>query len=163
MKAKHHFWTSMVAGGALYWATGSSTALAGSMIGGFVIDADHVVDQLWSIRRGAPFRREQPLHEAVNYSTAGRTRAWLEKHFRPRKLLRLPLIFHSYELLAVILILTLNSRTPFLIGLLSGYLLHLGLDMNRHHHEFRSPLFYLLSYRLTRGFRRDQLIKTEYL
>jgi hypothetical protein len=163
MKAKHHFWTSLAAGGALYWATGSGTALAGSMIGGFVIDADHIVDQLWSIRHGAPFRREPADHGTGRNSTAGGIRAWLVKRLRPRKLLRLPLIFHSYELLALITVLTLNSRTPFLIGLLSGYVLHLGLDMNRHHHEFRSPLFYLLSYRLAQGFRRDQLIKPEYL
>lgn len=162
MKPKHHFWSSLAAGGALYWATGSSAALAGSMIGGFVIDADHIIDQLWSIRRGAPFRREQD-HGPGSHSMIGGTHAWLVKHFRARKLLRLPLIFHSYELLAVITILTLNSRTPFLIGLLSGYVLHLTLDMIRHHHEFRSPLFYLLSYRLAQGFRRDQLIKPEYL
>jgi hypothetical protein len=82
---------------------------------------------------------------------------------RPRKLLRLPLVFHSYELLALITILTLCFRTPFLIGLLSGYLLHISLDLMRHHHEFRSPFFYMLSYRLMRGFRRDQLIKPEHL
>jgi hypothetical protein len=63
----------------------------------------------------------------------------------------------------VITILTLNLRTPFLIGLLSGYLLHLSLDMIRHHREFRSPLFYLLSYRMAQRFQRDRLIKTEYL
>jgi len=160
MKPKHHLWTSLAAGGALYWVTGSSTALAVSMIGGFAIDADHIVDQLWSIRHGAPFRRA--LEDQATDKRGG-VRGWLIRHLRPRKLLRLPLIFHSYELLAFITVLTLNSRTPFLIGLLSGYVLHLGLDMNRHHHEFRSPLFYLLSYRLTQGFRRDQLIKQEYL
>ena len=51
MKAKHHFWSSLAAGGALYWATGSSAALVGSMVGGFVIDADYIIDQLWSIRK----------------------------------------------------------------------------------------------------------------
>ena len=82
---------------------------------------------------------------------------------RPRKLVRLPIIFHSYELLALIAVATFVLRTPFLIGLLTGYVLHLTLDLVRHHHEFRSPLFYLLTYRLRWGFRRDQLIKSEYL
>jgi hypothetical protein len=82
---------------------------------------------------------------------------------RPRKLVRLPLVFHSYELLVVIGCLTVALRTPFLIGILVGYVLHLVLDLMRHHHEFRSPLFYLLSYRLKQRFRRDQLIKPEYL
>ena len=159
MKAKHHFWSSLAAGGALYWVTGSGAALAGTMVGGFLIDSDHLIDQLWSVRYGAPFRRKP---KEYNDSARG-MRAWLVNHLRPRKLLRLPLIFHSYELLAVLAIMTAYLRTPFLIGLLSGYLLHLSLDMVRHHHEFRSPLFYLLSYRLSHGFRRDQLIKTDYL
>ena len=159
MKAKHHFWSSLAAGGALYWATGSSAALAGAMVGGFLIDSDHIVDQLWSIRHGAPFRREWISERAPSEGK----QAWLVDHIRPRKLLRLPLIFHSYELLAVIAALTLYLRTLFLIGLVFGYGLHLGLDLLRHHHEFRSPFFYLISYRLSQGFRRDRLIKAEYL
>jgi hypothetical protein len=66
MKAKHHFWSSLAAGGALYWATGSSAALAGSMVGGFLIDADHIIDQLWSIRHGAPFRRKRVAEDLGN-------------------------------------------------------------------------------------------------
>ena len=156
MKAKHHFWSSLALGGGLYWATGSVAAPAGAMIGGFLIDADHLIDQFWSIKYGAPFRRE--LNPGSNAALT-----WPVKLFRPRKLLRLPLVFHSYELLAVISVITLTLRTPFLLGLSSGYVLHIALDLMRHHHEFLSPLFYLFSYRLTRGFRRDLLIKTEYL
>jgi hypothetical protein len=159
MKAKHHFWSSLAAGGAAYWATGSIAALTGSMIGGFVIDADHVIDQMWSIRHGAPFRRKDEGHKIGNSTRM----AWLSKLLRPRRLVRLPLVFHSYELLVLFAVLTLLLRTPFLIGLLAGYALHLVLDIVRHHHEFRSPLFYLLAYRLTQRFRRDRLIKTEYL
>ncbi|MFY9557273.1 MAG: hypothetical protein WAV20_16625 [Blastocatellia bacterium] len=163
MKAKHHFWSSLAAGGALYWATGSSAAVAGAMLGGFVIDADHIIDQLWSIRHRAPFKREPAVSTQAQSSGGSSTRAWIVDRLRPRKLLRLPLIFHSYELLAAITFLTVILRTPLLIGLLTGYALHLALDLMRHHHEFRSPLFYLLSYRLTRGFRRDRLIRPEYL
>jgi hypothetical protein len=159
MKAKHHFWSSLAAGGALYWATGSATALAGSMVGGFLIDSDHVIDQLWSIRHKAPFRK-QPSTDDLRTRTRGN---WLANILRPRRLVRLPLVFHSYELLSMLILLTVVLRTPFLIGLLTGYILHLALDMIRHHHEFRSPLFYLLSYRLRHRFRRDELIKPEYL
>lgn len=155
MKAKHHFWSSVATGGALYWATGSSAALAGAMLGGFAIDADHVVDQWWSSRTSAPV--------TTNRSAARGGWARISRSFQRRKLVRLPLIFHSYELLAVITALTLNRPTPFLIGLLSGYVLHLALDTIRHQHEFRSPFFYLLAYRLSQRFRRDQLIKQEYL
>lgn len=158
MKAKHHFWSSLAAGAALYWATGSGAAVAGAMAGGFLIDSDHIVDQLWSIRYGAPFRKQRD----VNGADRG-IRGWVINRVRPRKLLRLPLIFHSYEVLAAIAIITGYLRTPFLIGLLSGYVLHLSLDMLRHHHEFRSPFFYLISYRLIHGFRREELIKADYL
>ena len=155
MKAKHHFWTSLAAGGALYWATGSSVALAGSMLGGFFIDSDHVIDQLWSITKGAPFTKGS----APNKAGSG----WAARYLRRRKLVRLPLIFHSFELLAVLIILAAYFRTPFLIGLTSGYALHLSLDLVRHYHEFRSPFFYLILYRSSQGFRRDRLIKPEYL
>jgi hypothetical protein len=161
MKPKHHFWSSVVAGGALYWSTGSASALTGAMIGGFLIDSDHVIDQIWSIRYGAPFRRPRHGDEIDNRPES--PIRWVMNLLRPRKLLRLPLVFHSYELLVLIIIITLVLRTPFLIGLLAGYVLHLSLDMIRHHREFNSPFFYLISYRLAQGFRRDCLIKREYL
>jgi len=159
MKAKHHFWSSLAAGGALYWATGSGAALAGTMVGGFLIDADHIIDQLWSISHGAPYRKAIAQDHPKSFPPLKRVLNLL----RPRKLVRLPIVFHSYELLALIAVATFVLRTPFLIGLLTGYVLHLTLDLVRHHNEFRSPLFYLLSYRLRWGFRRDQLIKSEYL
>ena len=152
MKAKHHFWSSLAAGGALYWATGSSAALVGSMLGGFIIDSDHIFDQLWSIRKGAPLTNAKKPN----------ARWWARGYFRRRKLLRLPLIFHSFELLAVLITLTIYLRTAFLIGLTCGYALHLALDLVRHYHEFRSPFFYLLLYRISQRFRRERLIKPEY-
>jgi hypothetical protein len=158
MKAKHHFWSSLAAGGALYLATGSSAALAGSMLGGFVIDSDHVLDQWWSIRRGAPF---SPGEEGD--ANGGSESSWFARYFHRRKLVRLPLIFHSYELLIVLAVVTASLRTPFWIGLLSGYVLHLALDLIRHHNELLSPLFYSLAYRMAQGFRRDRLVKPEFL
>lgn len=154
MKPKHHFLSSLAVGGVLYWATHSRAAVAGVMLGGFAIDADHIIDQLWSVRCHAPFRRRP-----IDYQ---HPLTWFAKYLRPRKLLRLSLILHSYELLAVLAVAALNLRTPFLIGLLSGHILHLSLDLKRHHCEFRSPLFYSLAFRLTHGFRREQLIKPEY-
>lgn len=161
MKAKHHFWSSIVAGGALYWATGEASALAGAMIGGFLIDADHIVDQLWSIWSGAPLLRPTP-RASEDWNSRG-VRRWFARSIRRRKLLMLPLIFHSYELLAVTITLALIFQTPFLIGLSAGYALHIALDLYRHHHEFQSQMFYLLSYRLFHRFRRERLIKQEYL
>lgn len=160
MKAKHHFWSSLALGGALYWVTGAGETLAGAMIGGFLIDADHVLDQLWSIHRGAPFmKKTAPVRDAES----GGVLAWIRLYAKRRKLLRLPLIFHSLELLIALSIITALSPAPFMVGLIMGQALHLSLDYYRHYHEFRSPLFYLLSYRMINGFRRDRLIKSEYL
>ena len=159
MKAKHHFWTSLAAGGVLYTITHSSLSLWGAMIGGFLIDADHLIDQLWSIARNAPYTSKRSAELAKHQGWSG----FIARYFRRRKLLRLPLMFHSYELLLVLTFLTLYSRTPFLLGLLCGYALHLSLDLWRHHHEFRSPFFYALLFRLAHRFRREQLIKEKYL
>lgn len=163
MKAKHHFWSSLAAGGALYWATGSGWAVAGAMVGGFLIDADHVFDQLWSIRHGAPYLGKKRAEEAARDANKGGVAGLIARFVRRRKLVRLPLLFHSYELLAVLIILTIYLRTPFLIGLVTGYALHIALDLIRHYHEVGTPFFYLLSYRMARGFRRDRLIRTKYL
>ena len=152
MKLKHHFWSSLALGGAVSLWTGSAEALAGAMIGGVIIDADHIIDQVWSINEGAP---------PANKSRPEQGR--FQRLMRRRKLIRLPLIFHSYELMLGLVILAMLLRTPFITGLVAGYLLHIALDLIRHHHEFRSPLFYLISYRLARGFRRERLIKPEYL
>ena len=60
MKAKHHFWSSLAVGGALYWATGSSAALAGSMVGGFLIDTNVISE----------FVRPEPSSQVKNWFEA---------------------------------------------------------------------------------------------
>ena len=159
MKAKHHFWSSLAVGGVLYLSTQSFTVVAGTMLGGFFIDADHVVDQLWSIYHGAPHTKKAAALAARQKGLKG----WVARFVYRRKLTRLPLIFHSYELMTVLLICTLIWRTPFFTGLLAGYVLHILLDLYRHHTEFRSPFFYSIFFRMTQGFRRDSLIKSDYL
>jgi len=159
MKAKHHFWSSLAVGGALYWSSGSASSLAGAMIGGFLIDSDHLIDQMWAVHLGAPHMRGK----AEGARTGITARPWFERYVKRRKLLRMPLIFHSYELLVALTAIAVSVRSPFLIGLGAGYALHLALDLGRHHHEFRSPLFYLLIYRMALGFERKKLIKPDYL
>jgi hypothetical protein len=159
MKAKHHFWSSLAVGGVLYLSTKSIAAFTGTMLGGFFIDADHLVDQLWSIYKGAPHTKNSSALAAQQNGIRG----WLARYLHRRKLTRLPLIFHSYELVAALFVITLLLRTPFLTGLFVGYLLHLALDLYRHFDEFRSPFFYSLSYRLKHGCRRDRLVKSLYL
>jgi hypothetical protein len=166
MKVKTHLWTSLVAGGVVGLVTGSGAAMAGTFITGVGIDADHLIDQLWAIRLKAPYMTGASVR--LDSNTAGAAPKTgpptpVRDAFRRRKLLRLPLIFHSYELLAVLAGLLLISRTPFLIGIVTGYALHLLLDLIRHYKEFQSPLFYLFSFRISRGFRRERLIKADYV
>ncbi len=145
----------------MYLATGSSAAIAGAIVGGFLIDADHIIDQMWSIYRGAPLMGNPKA--ADEGGAPGAFKSLFTRFVRRRKLIRLPLIFHSYELFAALVLLTAFAPTPFMTGLTVGYALHIALDFIRHRHEFRSPFFYLISYRLARGFRRDRLIKSRYL
>jgi hypothetical protein len=179
MKVRTHLWTSVVVGSGLWLATRSSSALVGAIVGGVLMDVDHVFDQVWSIFHGAPYKRpgKEAELQGADLSTSSSMPSnissntssninWLDSArdwFRLRKLVRLPLIFHSYELLTVAIVAAVILRTPAMLGLVTGYALHLALDLIRHHHEFLSPAFYLLSYRLTVGFRRDRLIKPEYL
>lgn len=164
MKVRTHLWTSVAAGGGLWWATGSSSALLGAVIGGVLIDADHVIDQIWSIRHRAPCVKAAGTRVGVaTAGPAGERQSSPVDWFRRRRLIRLPLVFHSYELLATAIVVGAVVRTPMVLGLVTGYAVHITLDLIRHHHEFRSPLFYLLLYRLSLGFRRDRLIKPEYL
>ena len=158
MKAKHHLWTSLAVGGFAYFMTHSAESFVGIMVGGFLIDADHLVDQLWSINQGAPHTRKSAALEARQQGLRG----WIARFIQRRKLVRLPLVFHSYELMIILSTLVFFLRIPFLIGLLAGYVLHIALDIYRHHHEYRSSFFYSIIYRLMKGFRRDRLIKPEY-
>lgn len=159
MKAKHHFWTSLVAGSLLSLVTKSSQPLWGAMIGGFLIDADHIIDQFWSILQGAPHTSSLSAQEAKQDGWRG----FFARYFRRRKLIRMPLIFHSYELLVALAVFSFYFRSLFLFGFVTGYALHLALDMWRHLHEFRSPFFYALLFRIFHGFRRERLIKEKYL
>lgn len=158
MKAKHHFWSSLAVGGVFYYSTQSPAAFAGVMIGGFFIDADHVVDQLWSIYHGAPHTRKASALLAEQKDLTG----WIARYLHRRKLTRMPLILHSYELMLLLFLCTLIWPTPFFQGLSAGYLLHILLDLYKHYNEFRSPFFYSLFFRMTQGFRRESLIKSDY-
>ncbi len=158
MKAKHHFWSSLVAGGALYFATGSGLSFTGAMLGGFLIDADHVVDQWWSIKLGAPLLN-RTVAESADQSW---TQRLVGRFFRRRKLLRLFLFLHSFELFLLLGIVSAIYQNPFFIGLFCGYGLHLALDLWRHYHEFTSPFFYFFFYRASHGFRREELVVPKY-
>src|SRR5215467_10833610 len=125
MKVRTHLWTSIALGSGLWLVTGSSSALVGAIAGGVLIDADHVFDQFWSIRGGAPYRRpgkeatelrdaESSISSGIASTKSGPppVRDW----FRLRKLVRLPLIFHSYELLIVVIVAAAILRTPVMLG-----------------------------------------------
>ena len=162
MKAKHHFVSSLAAGGILLAVTGKVSVLSGTLVGGFLIDLDHVIDRLWSRKVLATEHGSDETEGAATISS-GSLSSLTRRILGSRKLLRLPLVFHSYELLVVLAIATLVTRNAFLIGLVVGYALHLALDLYRHHHEFQSPLFYMLTYRMAQGFKRERLIKPRYL
>lgn len=159
MKAKDHLWTSVLAGSCLYIINGSMLSIIGALAGGFLIDADHVLDQLWSIRQGSPHMRKNTGTTVAKHKFA----YFYSRFIKRRKLVRLPLIFHGYEYAILLSFLLLKIQTPFFTGFVVGYCLHLVLDLYRHFHELNSPLFYSIIYRSVFGFKRERLVKAEYL
>ncbi|HYM00593.1 MAG TPA: hypothetical protein VEZ90_16680, partial [Blastocatellia bacterium] len=132
MKVKHHFWSSLVLGGAMSVAAHSTSPLAGAMIGGFVIDSDHVIDHIWSIAHGYPYMKSS-RGRAAKWKERGKPWSFLAPLVLRRKLIRLPLLLHSYELLVITIAVAVGVHSPFLIALAAGYALHLTLDFIRHH------------------------------
>jgi hypothetical protein len=106
-----HLVTTALAGAAIYAGTGSLALTAGLAAGGFLIDLDHVFDYVL-------FERQRDLRPSafLKYYLEGRVR-------------RVVLPLHSYELLALLVLLAWASNLEWLWGYVLGMALHLPLDI----------------------------------
>ncbi len=77
------------------------------------------------------------------------------------KLSKLYLVLHSYEIVPLLfLIFHLIGWNNFTIGITTGYILHLTVDQFTNMRDFAcKPLFYFFTYRLSKGFKRELLVK----
>jgi len=137
-----HLVTTVLACGAVYGVTGSSTLTAGLAAGGFFIDVDHVLDYVL-------------FERGVRFSPRAFLRHYLEGRAR-----RLVLILHSWELLGLLAATALATGSLWLWGYVLGMALHLPLDVKFNGRTVNGSLvpFYSFVYRWRRGFLRERLI-----
>ncbi len=131
MKVSSHIAVSAAASAAVYLVSGSIAAAIGCLIGGVLIDLDHVVDYV------------------LNYGPAIRP-ARLFHAFKYESMKHIVVFLHSWELVfAALVALWLTGWEPFAAGLAGGAGLHLLLDtlFNKH-----SAPAYFISFRLFHGF-----------
>lgn len=131
MKPTGHIVTSGLVAAVSYSAGAPLTSCAGIVVGGILIDIDHVVDFVLFSRDKRPnLRRVYSYNLNLEYQ-------------------RVLFSLHSYELIAGLAALAIFLTSPFLWGLFVGMTLHLGLDVvfNAPIHK-RPILFYLLLLRL---------------
>jgi hypothetical protein len=115
---------------------------AGLAIGGFWIDADHVVDYVL-------FEGRRDL----------RPGAFL-RHYSEGHMRRTVLALHSWELFAVLAALAWSSGTSWLVGYVAGGLMHLALDLvfNGRLTPHSIVLFYSFAYRAAHRFDATRLL-----
>src|SRR2546428_4940368 len=106
-----HLFTTAIAGGAILTGTGSIPLTAGLVVGGFLIDVDHVVDYLLVERR-----RELTPAAFLRYYTEGHAR-------------RMVLALHSYEVFLALAALAWWLGSLWVAGYLAGGAMHLALDI----------------------------------
>ena len=139
MKTSVHISTSALLTAAVYAYSRSFPEAASCLVSGVLIDLDHVIDfLLFSGERFSPMK-------FYSWCTVG---CWQ----------RITLIFHSYELFGILCVVAYYLDIVVLWGMVWGAGLHLLLDQLGNIRTFRlSPWFYLLGYRIAKGFRRDKL------
>jgi len=140
-----HLATTVVAAGGVAAAIGSLPLTVGVVVGGFLIDLDHLADYL-------VIERQRDLRPGAFL------RFYLEGRAR-----RVVLVLHSYELFALLGLLAWWHASLALGGYLIGALMHLVLDI-----VFNGKLtprsigaFYSFGYRLAHRFDADALIGRE--
>ena len=138
MKPTAHLAASAVASTSLYFFTKSMPIAGASLIAGFLVDIDHLIDYF----REYGFRTD--IREFL--------RIFYETRFR-----KLYLVFHSWELIFTLLLLAwLSGRNEVLFGLSAGVLQHLILD------QFANgvtPWGYFFTYRVIKRFSMREIVR----
>ena len=135
MKPEYHLFISLLLGSAFFIYTGSIAAGLACFLAGFFIDLDHFID-FWIYKKRITYTKE------------------FFQHYH-RRLGKLYVVLHSYELVIGLLVIVLVFNLGVVgVGVVLGMGFHLVLDFltNDVH-----PLAYFLSYRMAKGFDVRQL------
>ncbi len=128
-----HFVVSAALAAAYFFITGSYWGAAGLFAGGFMIDFDHMIDFLF-------YKRKLVLTPEFFSSNS-------------RRIGKLYIFFHSYEIVAAVYAAALLSGSAMLIGVGIGMTVHLAMDVigNPVH-----PQTFSLIYRMSKGFKAQE-------
>lgn len=143
MTVKTHTTSSAILALSIYALSNSWVMALSALFSGIFIDLDHLIDFIIFSREKFSFKN---LFEWCYLR-------WKKSIFP----------FHSYELYLVVFIVNIYLTNTIITGILLGTGLHLLLDQigNRYclsRYAIR-PLFYFITYRALRGFRKDLLMK----
>lgn len=138
MKASAHVYASAAAGGAACWLTGSAAAGAACLLGGVLLDLDHLPDFLLD--------SEEPF-TVKNFLSWCYDLKWKKVY----------LLLHSYELYALLALSGFFFRSPAFYGFLLGMGLHLLMDQAGN--RFLNKWFYFFVFRYRSGFAFDALTR----
>lgn len=138
MKASRHAALSVPVSAAVFALSRSIPAAIAVMVGGVLIDLDHVFDYV----REYGFRIDIAHFFETFYHTRYR---------------RIVLLFHAWELMIALgLIASATGWNPWLWGLTIGASTHLALDQT---FNYTRPGSYFLLWRLAKGFQREKIIR----
>jgi hypothetical protein len=134
MKLKHHITISTGVSAVVYHFSGSWGLALTSLLSGILMDLDHVIDYM--------------LEHGLRFDIRGFFRFFAEERYK-----RLTLIFHGWEWLLILFVLSWLTRWNILItGVFIGFSQHLLLDRLYNISRFSS---YSFLYRLSVGFKPE--------
>lgn len=144
MKLKSHIVATITISSIVYFIFNSFSAFISSLIGGILIDLDHLLD--YCIHRGINFN-------VKNFFIWCYNNQWNT----------LIVFFHSFELILIFwLAIFIFNLGIFWIGLAIGISQHIILDVlgNRDMINLHS---YFFIFRLTKGFKKEYILREDYL
>lgn len=138
MSPDKHILSGIVLGTGTYIVTKDITLAGASALSAFMCDVDHILEYAvyCSLYKVKPSRKE----------------FFSGSYFETKD--RIVILFHGYEYLLIMLILTLMTHNTLVIGILLGYTLHMILDTIGNDCTF---LGYCIIYRLKVHFKLDKI------
>jgi len=145
MKPSRHIIASLTLGAALWFLTRSLYAGLLCFASGVLVDVDHIVDYI--IQHDWKSITFKNIYEACEQTV---------KQKGDLKFKKLYIILHSAEIALLLWLVTIYTKNIYLLGITSGYSLHLIMDFVGN--PLRFPSLFML-YRSAKRFDTDKLLK----
>jgi len=143
MSPQSHVALTLPAAAAIHLVFRSPMATLCFVVGGILVDIDHLFDHF------ILFRKTGGIRGMIS---------WCEQHAWER----IVILIHAWELLALFLFLALWQKHILLLSFVLGWAFHLALDQYWNPRACPlHPLFYFLVFRAWKGFTREGLIRKQ--